>query len=60
MMMKSDLIGQQQKTKVIKVNWLKRLFSKEFVEWKDYKAKINFISDFNFQQDVREENVRRL
>ena len=42
------------------MEWLKKLFNNEFIEWKEYKAKIDFLSEFNFQQDVREENVRRL
>jgi len=42
------------------INGIKRLFSKRFVEWKDYKSKIDFLSEFNFQQSTRKENVRNL
>ena len=30
------------------------------MEWDEYKKKIDFISDFNFQQDVRKKNVNNI
>ena len=36
--------------------WLKR----KFLEWEDYKAKIDFLDFTNWQQSVRKENIRNL
>ena len=29
-----------------------------FLEWDDYKNKINFLDTFNWQQSVRRQNIR--
>ncbi len=34
---------------------IKRLFGK-WIEWESYKKRINFLSDYNFQQEVRKES----
>ena len=31
----------------------------EFIDWKPYKKKIAFLSDFHFQQDARKHNIGR-
>jgi len=36
----------------------KGFFRQEYVNWDDYKAKMNFIDEFNWQQSVRKENIR--
>ncbi len=33
---------------------------KNFIEWEDYKKKIDFIEDFYWQQSVRKQSVRNL
>lgn len=33
---------------------------KKFVEWEDYKKKIDFIEDFYWQQSVRKQSIRNL
>ncbi len=35
-------------------------FKKNFIEWKDYKSRIDFIEDFYWQQSVRKESIRNL
>jgi len=35
-------------------------FRKEFLDWKSYKKKIDFLDNFYFQQIVRKENVKNL
>ncbi len=29
------------------------LFKRKYIDWKEYKAKIDFLDCFNFQQDCR-------
>ena len=36
------------------------MFSKQFMEWEDYKRKKDFIELFHWQQAVRRENIRKL
>jgi len=31
-----------------------------FMEWKDYKNKIEFIEDFNWRQRVRRQNIQNV
>ncbi len=31
---------------------------KRFMDWESYKRRIDFLSDFWFQQDVRAQNIR--
>ncbi len=38
-------------------NKLKRLFSNRFIEWDIYKSKIDFLDEFNFQQQTRKESI---
>jgi hypothetical protein len=32
---------------------------KEYMNWKDYSEKINFLANFSWQQDVRRQNIKR-
>ncbi|NQV08866.1 hypothetical protein HQ529_03380 [Candidatus Woesearchaeota archaeon] len=34
------------------------LFNNTYINWEDYKAKISFLDEFNWQQSVRKENMR--
>ena len=36
---------------------IKRLFSNKFIEWSDYKSKIDFLEMMNFQQQTRKESI---
>jgi hypothetical protein len=36
------------------------IFKRNFVDWEDYKAKIDFIGDFYWQQSVRKQSIRNL
>jgi len=35
-------------------------FRKGFMEWEEYKKKIDFMDNFYFQQQVRRENIKNL
>jgi len=35
-------------------------FKKEFLDWKSYKKKIDFLDNFYFQQNTRKESVKNL
>ncbi len=35
-----------------------RLFRKDYMNWKDFKAKIDFLDTFLWQQAVRRESIR--
>jgi len=35
-------------------------FKRSFMEWEDYKRKIDFIEDFYWQQYVRKQSIRNL
>ena len=39
---------------------IKKMFSKEFIGWDDYKRKIDFIDMFAFQQATRKHNIRNI
>lgn len=41
---------------MMKFNFLKR----EYMNWDDYKKKIDFLEDYNFQQNVRKQNIKIL
>jgi hypothetical protein len=43
---------------MLNLNFL--FFKKNFIEWKDYKKKIDFIENFYWQQSVRKESLRNL
>ncbi|MHA1410718.1 MAG: hypothetical protein ACTSQY_10510 [Candidatus Odinarchaeia archaeon] len=37
------------------------LFQKnKYMEWNEYKKRIDFIDDFSFQQKVRNENIKNI
>ncbi len=36
---------------------IKRLFSRKFIGWDDYKARIDFLDKFNFQQQTRKQSI---
>jgi len=42
------------------INLIKRLFNNNYVSWNNYKNKIDFLDEFNFQQQVRKENIKNL
>jgi hypothetical protein len=35
-------------------------FRKNFMDWEDYKEKIDFLDDFYWQQSVRKQSIRNL
>ncbi len=37
-----------------------RLFRKEFMVWEEYKAKIDFLQLFLWQQRIRKDNLKNL
>ncbi|HJO01711.1 MAG: hypothetical protein QF655_00370 [Candidatus Woesearchaeota archaeon] len=36
------------------------IFKRNFMEWKDYKKKIDFLENFYWQQSVRKQSIRNL
>ena len=40
------------------MNKIKQLFQRKYLDWDEYKAKIDFIDDYNFQQDCRKRMVQ--
>jgi hypothetical protein len=36
------------------------IFKRKFMDWEDYKAKIDFMEDFYWQQSVRKQSIRNL
>jgi len=49
-----------QLLEVIKFNLFKKLFKTRFVEWNDYKNKIDFLEYFYWQQGVHKQSIRNL
>ncbi|MBU4284182.1 MAG: hypothetical protein KKA61_01655 [Nanoarchaeota archaeon] len=45
---------------VIKFNLFKKLFKTKFVEWNDYKVKIDFLEYFYWQQGVYKQSIKNL
>ena len=39
-------------------NWLRRLIKPKYMGWDSYKAKVDFVDMFYWQQDVRKENLK--
>jgi hypothetical protein len=37
-----------------------RTRTRDYVEWNDYKNKIDFLDTFNWQQSVRKQNIKNL
>lgn len=37
-----------------------QIFKRNFLEWKDYKEKVDFLDIFYWQQKVRKENIKNL
>ena len=35
-------------------------FKRKYLEWEDYKTKIDFLDIFHWQQSVRKENIKNL
>ena len=48
------------KQEVIKFNILKRIFNKNFMEWNEYKAKVDFLEFFYWQQGVHRQSIRNI
>ena len=40
------------------INFIKNLFETEFVEWEQYKAKVDFLDEFYWQQKIRQHNLK--
>ena len=40
------------------INFIKNLFKTDFVEWERYKAKVDFLDEFNWQQNIRKHNLK--
>ena len=38
------------------IEWFRR--KREYVDWEDYKHKVNFIDRFEWQQRVRRRNIK--
>lgn len=39
---------------------IKRMFSRKFIDWKEYQGKIEFIEEFNFQQFSRKQSINNM
>ena len=40
------------------IKYLKRLFSNNYLEWEQYKSRIDFIDEYTWQQKVRKHNLK--
>lgn len=65
MLLTRNLRGKYLAIEVIRmigktIEWLESLIKPRFMEWDDYKKKINFIDDFYFQQSCRKQSIRNL
>gem|GEM_PF-2668657 len=49
-----------QLKEVIKFSILKKIFNRTFMEWDEYKAKIDFLEYFYWQQGVHKQSIRNL
>lgn len=43
---------------VIGVRWLKKIRTPVFMEWDNYKKKVDFLDMFYFQQSCRKQSIR--
>jgi len=39
---------------------IKNLFNKKYLSWEQYKARINFIDTFHFQEQTRKESIENM
>ena len=41
-------------------NTIRRLLSRKFIEWDDYKERIDFLEDFYWQQSTRKQSISNM
>ncbi|MDD5086738.1 MAG: hypothetical protein PHV16_03205 [Candidatus Nanoarchaeia archaeon] len=45
---------------MVKFNILKRIFNKNFMEWNEYKSRVDFLEYFYWQQGVHKQSIKNI